>query len=164
VLFKEKRLYAVHISPPFAFRISTEGHMKSTFIRTAFALAALAMASAAIAPACHAQSAAPNLDKHARKMHKLVASYSSGTYVALVLRDGSQTAGSLGAVKSASFTITNTDTNVPETHDYADVARVEKGREYIGAGSGPDHHIHWIRWSAVGVAAAGAAVAAFTVR
>jgi hypothetical protein len=164
VLSKEKRLYAVHIPPRFAFRISTEGHMKSTFTRIAFALAALALASAAIAPACYAQSAAPSLDKHARKIHKMVASYSPGTYVDVVLRDGSQTAGSLRAVNTGSFTIANADTNVPESHGYADVARVEKGREYIGAGSGSDHHIHWIRWSAIGVAAAGAAVTAFAVR
>jgi len=125
---------------------------------------ALALAIIAAASACQAQSNAPNLDKHARRIHKTLATYSSGTYVDVVLRDGSQSAGSLGAVNAASFTITNADSNVPETHGYADVYRVEKGREYIGAGSGPDHHIHWIRWSAVGVAAAGAAVTAFAVR
>jgi hypothetical protein len=138
--------------------------MKSTFIRTAFALAALVLTSAVIVPACHAQSAATSLDKHARKVHKLVSTYSPGTYVDVVLRDGSQTGGSLGAVNAASFTIANADTNIPESHNYADVARVEKGREFIGAGSGSDHHIHWIRWSVVGVAAAGAAVTAFAVR
>jgi len=135
-----------------------------SIVRSALALAVLAMASTAVVPACQAQSAAPSLDKHARKIHKQVAQYSSGTYVALVLRDGSQSAGALRAVNSASFTIADADTNVPETHGYADVARVEKGREYIGAGSEPDRHIHWVRWSVVGAAAAGAAATALLVR
>lgn len=143
--------------------------MKSIFskrliVHSALTLASLTLALIVIVPVCQAQSAAPNLDKHARKMHKLVASYSSGTYVAVVLRDGSQTAGSLGAVNPASFTITNADNNVPETYAYAEVAGVQRGREYIGAGSEPEHHVHWIRWSAIGVAAAGAAAAAFAVR
>ena len=131
---------------------------------SSFVRCTLLLASIIAIPACQAQSAESHLDKNARRIHKTLARYSSGTYVDLVLRDGSQSAGSLGAVNAASFTITNADNNVPESHSYADVARVEKGREYIGAGSEPGHHIHWIRWSAVGVAAAGAAVTAFAVR
>jgi hypothetical protein len=143
--------------------------MKSIFcsrsiIHCGLALGALGLVATAVVPACQAQSAAPSLDKHARKIHKQLARYSSGTYVAVVLRDGSQTAGALGAVHPASFSLSNSDTNSPETHNYADVAGVQKGREYIGAGSGSGHHIHWIRWSVVGVAAAGAAVTAFAVR
>lgn len=134
----------------------------SSFVRSTL-LPVLILASIVAAPACQAQSNAPSLDKHARHIHKALTRYSSGTYVDVVLRDGSQSAGSLGAVNAASFTMTNADNNVPETHDYADVARVEKGREYIGAGS-EGHHIHWVRWSAIGVAAAGAAVTAFAVR
>lgn len=132
---------------------------RKSIFHCAVALAALVLAVST----CQAQSSSPNLDKHARRIHKTLTHYSSGTYVDLVLRDGSQSAGSLGAVNAASFTITNADNNVPETHSYGDVYRVEKGREYIGAGS-EGHHIHWVRWSAIGVAAAGAAVTAFAVR
>ncbi len=115
-------------------------------------------------PACQAQSnPAPSLDKHSRKIHHRLVKYLSGTYVNVVLRDGSQTSGVLSTIRPASFTITNTDYNIPETHDYADVASVQKGREYIGAGSGA-RHIHWIRWGIVGTAAAGAAVTAFALR
>jgi len=115
-------------------------------------------------PTCYAQSgAATSLDKHARKIHHRLVQYPSGTYVNVVLRDGSQTSGVLGAVRPASFTITSADNNIPETHDYADVAGVQKGREYIGAGAG-SHHIHWVRWGAVGAVAAGAAVTAFALR
>lgn len=143
--------------------------MKNIFSKGSPVLLRLALASILIAialvPVCQAQSAdTPNLDKHARKIHRQVARYPAGTYVSIVLRDGSESAGALDAVRPASFTFNNADSNAPETHNYADVARVEKGREYIGAGSGSEHHVHWIRWSVVGVAAAGAAVTAFAVR
>lgn len=129
-------------------------------------LAHLALAATLIAamPACQAQTAAASsLDKHARKIHHRLVKYPSGTYVNVVLRDGSQTAGVLSAVRPASFTIANSDNNIPETHAYVDVASVQKGREYIGAGSG-GRHFHWVRWSVVGAAAAGAAVTALAVR
>jgi hypothetical protein len=143
--------------------------MKNIFSKGSPVLLRLTLASIliaiALAPVCQAQSAdTPNLDKHARKIHKQVARYPAGTYVSIVLRDGSESAGALGVVRPVSFTFNNSDSNTPETHSYADVARIERGREYIGAGSGPEHHVHWIRWSVVGVAAAGAAVTAFAVR
>ena len=125
---------------------------------------ALAVIVAVALPVCQAQSGtASSLDKHSRKIHHRLVNYPDGTYVNVVLRDGSQTAGVLGAVRPASFTITNSDNNVPETHAYTDVASVQKSREYIGEGSGA-HHIHWVRWSVVGAAAAGAAVTAFAIR
>lgn len=143
--------------------------MKTIFRKGSTVLLRLTLASIMIAialvPVCQAQSAdSPNLDKRARKIHKLVEKYPAGTYVSVVLRDGTESAGALRSVGSASFTLNNADSNDPETHSYADVTRVERGREYIGAGSGSEHHIHWIRWSVVGVAAAGAAVTAFAVR
>lgn len=139
--------------------------MQSIFSARLVVRLALAMVLIAIAPVSQARSstsAAPGLDKHARKVHKRVAKYPSGTYVNVVLRDGSQSAGALGTVDSESFTVINSDNNVPETHGFGEVAEVQKGKEYIGAGS--EHHIHWVRWGIVGAAAAGAAVAAFEVR
>ena len=137
--------------------------MQSIFSNRLIAHLALAAALIAAMPACQAQSGAtPSLDKHSRKIHRQLDEYPSGTYVAVTLRDGSRTAGVLSTVRPASFTITNSDNNVPEAHDYADVASVQKSLEYIGTGSG--HHIHWVRWSVIGAAAAGAAVTAFAIR
>jgi hypothetical protein len=138
-----------------------EGHMQSIFHSRSVIRFALALLLAAIVPACMAQAAFPaahTLDKHARRLHKRLTRYSSGTYVSVVLRDGSHTAGALGAVDAASLTMTNSDTNAPETHAYMEVASVQKSREYIGEGS--QRHIHWVRWGLVGAAAAGAAVTA----
>ncbi len=135
------------------------------FSRSSIVYLALAATLIASAPVSRAQAgAAPSLDKHARKIHKRLAKYPPGTYVNIVLRDGSESAGALSTVHAASFTITNADNNAPETHNYADVAKVQKGREYIGAGSEAEHHVHWVRWGIAGAAVAGAAVAAFEVR
>jgi hypothetical protein len=41
---------------------------------------------------------------------------------------------------------------------------VEKGKEYIGAGSEPEHHVHWLLVGIIGVLAAGAVVTAVEVR
>jgi hypothetical protein len=136
--------------------------MQPIFSRRPFVYLALAATLIAVMPASQAQSGA-SLDKHSRKIHHRLVKYPAGTYVNVVLRDGSQSSGVLAGVKSESFSITNSDNNVPETHDYTDVASVQKGREYIGAGSG-GHHIHWVRWGIVGAAAAGAAATAFAVR
>jgi len=69
--------------------------------------------------------------------------------------------GSLGDVSDATFQITNSDSNKVETFDYADVARVTKGKEYIGAGSESGTHFHhWIPVLIV-AAAAGGGVAAY---
>lgn len=126
---------------------------------------ALALFLIAFVPASLAQPASanpPRLDKHARKIHKRLSRYPSGTYVNVVFRDGSERAGVLSTVNPASFTMTNSDNNVPETHNYMDVANAQKGREFIGEGS--ERHIHWVRWGIAGAAVAGAAVAAVAVR
>jgi hypothetical protein len=138
-----------------------EGHMQSIFRSRSVIQFTLALILVAIVPACMAQAAfhtAPTLDKHARKLHKRLTHYRPGTYVSVVLRDGSHTAGALGTVNAASFTLTNSDNNAPETHAYMEVARVQKSREYIGEGS--QRHIHWVRWGVVGAVAAGAAATA----
>jgi hypothetical protein len=69
--------------------------------------------------------------------------------------------GSLGDVSDASFQITNADSNKVQTFNYADVTRVKRTNEYIGAGSGPEHHFHhWIPVLVV-AAAAGGGIAAY---
>jgi hypothetical protein len=125
---------------------------------------ALAWTLLAMVPACQAQTAntAPNLDKHARKIHKRLTRYQSGSYIEVVLRDGSDRDGALGTMSPASFTITDSESNVRETHFYSEVSKVSPSKEYIGAGSG--HHIRlWVP-VVVGVVAAGAAMTAIEVR
>ena len=124
---------------------------------------ALAWTLLAAVPACQAQ-AAPNLNKHERKIHKRLLQYAPGTYVSVEMRDGSERAGLLGTVAPASFTLTDSDSNAEETHTYSEVARVSKSTEYIGEGSESGHHFRpWIP-VVVGVVAAGAAATAFAVR
>jgi hypothetical protein len=113
--------------------------------------------------ACQAQSVA-SLDKHARKIHHRLSKYAPGTYLNIELRNGTGTAGDLATLTDASFTISNEENNTPETHGYAEVAKVWRGKEYIGAGSESGHHIRlWIPVVA-GVLAGGAVAAALTVR
>jgi hypothetical protein len=137
--------------------------MRNVFGGKSIVCLALAWALLAMVPACQAQSA-PNLDKHARKIHKRLVKYQAGSYVNLAFRDGTASTGMLGALHETSFTITNADNNVPETHYYNEVASVDRGKEYIGEGS--EHGHHFRRWVpiAVGVVAAGAVVTAFELR
>lgn len=135
--------------------------MQSIFSSRPIVYLAFAATLMVAMPASQAQSGV-SLDKHSRKIHHRLVKYPAGTYVNVVLRDGSQSSGVLSAVRPESFSISNSDNNAPETHDYMDVSSVQKGREYIGAGS--SRHIHWVRWSVVGAAAAGAAATALAIR
>ena len=118
----------------------------------------------AMVPACQAQSAA-SLDKHARKIHKHLTHYETGALVNIELRDGSELTGALDRLAPASFTVTDSDTNAQVTQLYSDVAKVSKGKEYIGEGSGPAHHfLHPWMTAVVGVVAAGAAASAYEMR
>jgi hypothetical protein len=121
-----------------------------------------AFALIVVAPACQAQSSTP-LDKHARKIEKRLAKFRPGTYLDFEFRDRSETYGSLGTLSEASFQFTNADSNKTETHLYADVARVKKAKEYIGAGSEPEHHVHLLVPLLIGAGAAAAAVAVVEV-
>ncbi len=131
------------------------------FLRSnSFLLVAIAFASIALAPTCQAESSA-KLEKHTRKIEKRLAKYRTGTFLQVDFRDNSEAQGSLRDVSDATFQITNADSNKLQTFNYADVARVKKGREFIGAGSGPEHRIRlWIPL-VIGAAAAGGAVAAY---
>ncbi len=127
------------------------------FRRRSIACIAIAGALIAIVPASHADPAAP-LDKHARKIEKRLAKYRPGSLVQIDLRNDTQTLGSLGALSDATFQLTNADSNKTMTISYADVARVRKGKEYIGTGSGPLFHVRPMVLIVVGAVAVGAAV------
>ncbi|HEY1649092.1 MAG TPA: hypothetical protein VGF96_14015 [Terracidiphilus sp.] len=137
--------------------------MKAVFGGKSIVRIVLAWALIGIIPVCQAQFGS-GLDKHARKIHKKLVKYPSGTYLSVAFRDGTQSAGALGALTETSFTFTNADNNASEMHSYNEVARVQRGKEYIGEGSGPGHHIRlWVP-VVLGVVAAGAAVTALEVR
>ena len=122
-------------------------------------LVAIAFAAIALAPNCQAESSA-KLEKHARKIEKRLGKFRTGTLLQVDFRDNSEALGSLGNLSDATFQITNTESNKVQTFNFADVARVRKAKENIGAGSGSGHHIRlWIPL-VIGAVAAGGAVAA----
>jgi hypothetical protein len=123
-------------------------------------LAAVVFASIALVPISRAESSI-RTEKHSRKIEKKVAKYRTGTLLQVDFRDNSVALGSLGDVSDASFQITNADSNKVQTFNYSDVTRVKRTNEYIGAGSGPEHHFHhWIPVLIV-AAAAGGGIAAY---
>ena len=123
-------------------------------------LVAIAFASIALAPTSRAESSA-KIEKHARKIEKRLAKYRTGTLLQVDFRDNSEALGSLGDVSDATFQITNADSNKVQTFNFADVARVRKTKEYIGAGSESEHHFHhWVPVLIV-AAAAGGGIAAY---
>jgi hypothetical protein len=115
----------------------------------------------ASAPTSRAEASA-KVEKHSRKIEKKVARYRTGTLLQVDFRDSSQAMGYLdGGLSDATFQITNADTNKLQTLNFADVSRVKKTNEYIGAGSEPGRHFH--HWIPVFItaAAAGGGVAAY---
>jgi hypothetical protein len=123
---------------------------------------ALAWTLIAAIPACQAESS-PGLDKHARKIEHSLAKLPPGTLLNIEFRNGTGSAGDLSALHATSFTINNEENNVPESHDYGDVVRFWRGKEYVGAGSSIRHLPLWVPVVA-GVLAGGAVATALTVR
>ena len=136
--------------------------MKAVLRRKSIVRFALAWVLIGLIPICQAESAF-SFEKHARKIHKQLSRYPSGTYVSLAFRDGTESAGALGTLTDSSFTLMNADNNASETHSYGEVVKVRQGKEYIGEGS--EHHIHFRPWVPVlSAVAAGAAATAFAIR
>ena len=133
----------------------------SRFVRSnSFLLLALAFLIAAPAFTSRAESSA-KLEKHARKIEKHLARYRTGTLLEIDFRDNSQATGSLDGLSDATFRMTNSDSNTAQTFNYADVDRVRRVKEYIGAGSESGHHIRlWVPLL-VGAIAAGGGIAAY---
>ncbi len=90
---------------------------------------------------CQAQSGS-KADKHGQKIEKKLSKYKTGTLLHLEFSNSPECNGTVNTLSDKSFTFTNSDTNAKETHLYSDVSDVTKGKEYIGAGSAPKHHIH----------------------
>jgi len=128
------------------------------FRRKSIVSLAIAWALIAVVPASQAESAA-RIDKHTRKIEKRLAKYRKGAFLQVDLRDNTEVLGSLGELSGTTFLLTSSDNNRKMTISYADVAQVKKGREYIGEGSEPVHHIPHLGPILIGAVAAGAAVA-----
>jgi hypothetical protein len=110
-------------------------------------------------PAGRAQSSL-QLDKHARRIEKHLAKYRPGTLLQVDLRNDSEALGALGVLSDETFELTSSDNNRRMTISYADVARVKKGKEYIGEGS-EGHHVRlWVPL-VIGAAAVGGGIAAY---
>jgi hypothetical protein len=123
-------------------------------------LVVIAFASIALAPTIRAQSS-EKIEKHAQKIEKRLAKYHTGTLMQVDFRDNSEALGTLGDVSDATFQITNADSNKLQTFNFADVTRVTKTKEYIGAGSGPKRHIRlWIPL-VIAAAVGGGGIAAY---
>ncbi len=127
------------------------------FRRKSIIHVAIAWALIAVVPASQAESAA-RIDKHTRKIEKRLAKYRTGAFLQVDLRDNTEVLGSLGELSGTTFLLTSSDNNRKMTISYADVAKVKKGREYIGEGSEPVHHIPHLAPILIGAVAAGAAV------
>lgn len=95
----------------------------------------------AYVPMCQARSGSKT-DKQAQKIEKKLSKYKTGTLLHLEFNNNTECTGTVNTLSETSFTFNNTDTNAKETHQYSDVSSVEKGKEYIGAGSAPKHHTH----------------------
>lgn len=81
--------------------------------------------------------------KQARKVQAKLAKYAPGALVHVEFRDGSESTGKLGKMSENSFVMINSDSNAHETHQYSDVSKVEKGKEYIGKNSTPRRWHPW---------------------
>ena len=100
---------------------------------------ALALACSIAAPMGHAVSA-KSLEKQAKKIESALAKFPKGAFLHFHFRDGSEGTGHLGNLSENSFSFTNSESNADETHQYSDVTKVEKGKEYIGKDSTSHHH------------------------
>lgn len=98
---------------------------------------ALVFAFNLCAPMSHSSSAKSleKQTKQAKKIHSRLARFSPGALVHLQFRDGSESTGKLGKLSENSFALTNSDSNASETHQYSEVTKIDKGKEYIGKNS-----------------------------
>jgi hypothetical protein len=113
----------------------------SSLVRKFAVCLALAVAFGSAAPASHAVST-KSIEKQARKIESRLAKYPKGAFLHFKFRDGSEGTGKLRDLHEKSFSFTNTESNLDETHNYGDVTKIEKGKTYIGKDSEPHHRLH----------------------
>jgi hypothetical protein len=115
--------------------------MKSRISGKSLLCLAAALVLVAFVPVCQARSGS-KAEKHAQKIGKTLAKYKTGTYLHLEFNNNTECNGTVNTLDETSFTFNNSETNTKETHQYGDVTKVEKGKQYIGQGSEPKRHIH----------------------
>jgi hypothetical protein len=115
--------------------------VKAIFGGKAMVTLAVALALIVCVPVCQAKSGS-KADKHAQKIGKKLARFKAGTLLHLEFNNNTECTGTVDKLSDTSFTFNNSETNAKETHQYGDVLTVDKGKEYIGQGSAPKHHIH----------------------
>ena len=101
----------------------------------------LALAFSMSVPVGHAVSA-KSLEKQAKKIESKLAKFPKGAFLRLTFRDGSERTGKLRQMSEDTFSFTNSESNVDETHNYIDVKDVEKSKTYIGKNSNSKSGIH----------------------
>lgn len=87
-----------------------------------------------------AQQRGVHLGRHAKKMHRTLAEYPSGSFLHLALRDHTEKFGSLGTLSSASFEFTDANTAATASISYDDVDHVNLGSSSAVAGMGGRPH------------------------
>jgi hypothetical protein len=113
----------------------------------------------ALLPICQAQAQqTPHLTKHAKKIHKTLAKYPTGSLLHIFLLDHTDKFGHLGTLSETSFEFTDADTAVTTSINYDEVDRVTPGAPSVQAGIGGTARHHGSRGFLiiVGVAAAAA--------
>jgi hypothetical protein len=99
----------------------------------------LALAYTASTPVSYAASA-KSIEKQARKIEGRLAKLPKGAFLHFHFRDGSEATGKLGNLSDNAFSITNSESNLDESHPYSDVTGFEKGKAFIGKDSAESHH------------------------
>jgi hypothetical protein len=102
---------------------------------------AAALILVAAVPVCQARSGS-KAEKHVQKVQKKLSKYKAGTLLHLSFSDNTECTGMVNTLSETSFTFNNSETNAKESHNYSDVADIEKGNTYIGKGSTPKRRIH----------------------
>jgi hypothetical protein len=94
-----------------------------------------------LVPMCNAQAASPHLDRHASKIHKVLATCPPGSHLHLTLEDQTNDFGDLGTLSEASFELLNPKSSMPRVIRYDQVTRVDcEGRVATGPGIERNHH------------------------
>lgn len=135
--------------------------MNPLFRSRTMALLAVALAWAALLPMCGAQNS-HSMDKHGRKVLKMLSKYSEGTYLHLEMRDGSDHYGTLGSLQDTSFGFVDSDNNASETIAYENVDRVRHDAQMVSERDYPRPHRHMLPLLLIGAAAGASAAVYFT--
>jgi NADH dehydrogenase FAD-containing subunit len=130
-------------------------HVRS-IVRISLLCALLGTLTSVEGSLCRAESAR-HMAKRVHKVEKKLVEYRPGTYLRVVFVDHSESVGTASRLQADSFTFTDAENNQARQYEYADVARIEKNKTYVGEGSKRRHFPRLLLVGAAGAAAAGVA-------